>query len=51
MKIAEITVIGKVIAGFDVLNKINNVETDNTNPQNPKPKTDIILNSVEIIVK
>ena len=47
----KFTVIGKVIAGFDVLNKINNVETDNTNPQNPKPKTDIILNSVEIIVK
>ncbi len=47
----KFTVIGKVVSGFDILNTINNIDTDNSNPQAPKPKKDIVIRNVEIFIK
>lgn len=42
------TVFGKVIGGFDVLEKMNQAEVDNTDPNTPKPKDKIYIVKIEI---
>jgi len=42
------TVFGKVIGGFDVIEKMNNSAIDNSDPNNPKPKDKITINNVKI---
>lgn len=42
------TVFGKIIGGFDVLEKMNNAQVDTTDPNNPKPKDKITINNVTV---
>jgi cyclophilin family peptidyl-prolyl cis-trans isomerase len=42
----KFTVVGRVVGGGEVLNKIANVEVDDRSAANPRPKTDIVLQKV-----
>lgn len=43
------TVIGKIFSGFDIIDKINKVELNSTDPNNPRPIINIIINKVRIV--
>lgn len=43
------TVIGKIFSGFDIIDKINQVELNFTDPNNPRPIINIIINKVRIV--
>jgi cyclophilin family peptidyl-prolyl cis-trans isomerase len=45
------TVIGEVISGFDTLKIIENTPVDNPNFRTPTPQEDLIVNTVEILVR
>lgn len=47
----KFTPIGKVISGFDTLDKINNISVNTTNPNLPRPSSDITINQVLISSK
>ncbi|BCX13821.1 MAG: hypothetical protein KatS3mg085_353 [Candidatus Dojkabacteria bacterium] len=47
----KFTVIGKVVSGGDIIDTINSVPVDNSDPKKPTPTQDIVILSIEIYTR
>lgn len=45
------TVFGKVISGWEVIEKINSVEVDDPTSNSPRPVEDIVVEDIKVVVK